>query len=687
MRSFFGELKQRRVYRVAIGYAIAAWASVQVASTVLPTFHVPEWVLQALIIVVGLGFPAALVLAWAFDVTPSGIRKTRRGRGLQAARHRRYAWLLGLLGLLIAAITVGAYWLSRPAIREGEIGLKLRGETAHSGTRTIPEKSIAVLPFSSLSENKENTYFANGMQQEILTRLAKIADLKVIARISTQQYQSKPGSLADVAAQLGVANLLEGSVQKSGDRIRVNVQLIQAQTDAQLWAETYDRQLTDIFEVESDIAKAIGEALHAKLTGRETRAIEDRPTEIPAAYDAYLRGLASERREELSPESLQNSSRFYREAVRLDPKFALAWARLAIGDSNLYFMNYNRTRQRREAAREASETAFRLQPESGETHLARGYYYYYGLEDYVPARRAFEEARRLLPNSPDVLLAISFIDRREAKWQDAIAHQEQAIAHDPRNTQLLFERAITAHWLGEFVDARRILDRGLNIAPDDAELVASKAATFQCEGDLAAADQQFELIALQPSDQIVFDLQMLQLLYKRDYESAIVALKEALVRPAPSLGHAISNYYVLLGLAQERAGDQPGAKATYEAGREVAQTLRRSQDDSPFLSADMAQIYAGLGDKEAAFREAQNTIEFTRKDAAIGPAAHEILARVQARFGETDAAVQTLSDVLQVPNRIFHSGMRLTPANLRLHPVWEPLRNDARFQKLCEEKS
>ena len=647
----------------------------------------PNGFCRPLIIVVGLGFPAALVLAWAFDVTPAGIRKTRRGRGPQAARHRRYAWILGLVGLLIAAVTVGGYWLSHPANREGEIETKPRGQTAHGGTRAFPEKSIAVLPFSSLSENKENTYFASGIQQEILTRLAKIADLKVIARISTQQYQSNPGSLADVAAQLGVANLLEGSVQKSGDRIRVNVQLIQAETDAQLWAETYDRQLTDIFEVESDIAKAIGEALHAKLTGGEERAIEERSTEIPAAYDAYLRGLASEKREELSPESLQNSARFYREAVRLDPKFAFAWARLAIGDSNLYFMNYDRTQQRREAAREASETAFRLRPETGEAHLARGYYYYYGLEDYVPARRAFEEARRLLPNSPDVLLAISFIDRREAKWQDAIAHQEEAIGHDPRNTQLLFERAITAHWLGEFAEARRILDRALNIAPDDAELVASKAATFQSEGDLVAADKQLDLIPLQPSDQIVFDVQMLQLLYKRDYESAIVALKEALVRPAPSLGHAITNYYVLLGLAQEGGGDKRGAEATYKAGREAGEMLRRSQDDSSFLAADMAQICAGLGDREAAFREAQNTIEFTRRDAAIGPAAREILARVQARFGDTEAAVQTLAEVLQVPNRIFHSGMRLTPANLRLHPVWDRLREDVRFKRLCQEKS
>ena len=241
----------------------------------------------------------------------------------------------------------------------------------------------------------------------------------------------------------------------------------------------------------------------------------------------------------------------------------------------------------------------------------------------MPARQAFEEARRLLPNSPDVLLAISFIDRREGKWQDAIAHQEQAISLDPRNTQLLFERAITSHWLGEFVDARRILDRALNIAPDDAELVASKAATFQCEDDLEAADQQLLLIALQPSDQIVFNVQILQLLYKREYLPAIAALKEALLRPAPSLGQALTNYYVLLGLAQERAGQGAEAQATYAAGRQAGETLRRSQDDSPFLAADMAQIRGGLGDRDGAFREAQNTIDRSRKDAVIGPAARQ----------------------------------------------------------------
>ncbi len=213
-----GELRQRRVYRVALGYAIASWLTVQVASTVLPAFHVPEWVLQALIIVAGLGFPAALVLAWAFDVTPSGIRKTRRGRGAVAARHRRYAWVLGIVGLLMAAITVSGYWFWRPLSREGGVELETRGETAGAGTRTIPEKSIAVLPFSSLSEDKENTYFASGVQQEILTRLARIADLKVISRISTQQYQSKPGSLADVAEQLGVANILKAACRKRAIR-------------------------------------------------------------------------------------------------------------------------------------------------------------------------------------------------------------------------------------------------------------------------------------------------------------------------------------------------------------------------------------------------------------------------------------------------------------------------------------
>src|SRR6516164_5074354 len=273
MNSFFRELKNRRVYRVALGYAVAAWLVIQIAFTVLPTFHVPEGLLQALVVLAALGFPAALMLAWAFDVTPSGIEKTPDGTGAVGARNLRYAWLLAAAGFAVAALAVGSYWLWH--------SWRNASTTAKSSTTAmsaIDDKSIAVLPFENLSRDPENAYFADGIQEEILTRLAKIADLKVISRTSTQRYQSKPGNVAEIARQLGVANIVEGSVQKATDQVRVNVQLINAQSDSQLWADTYDRKLTDILVVESEIAEGIAASLQARLTGSEKQALAVKPT-------------------------------------------------------------------------------------------------------------------------------------------------------------------------------------------------------------------------------------------------------------------------------------------------------------------------------------------------------------------------------------------------------------------------
>jgi TolB-like protein/Tfp pilus assembly protein PilF len=416
-------------------------------------------------------------------------------------------------------------------------------------TSNAPEKSIAVLPFENRSGDKANAYFADGIQDEILTRLSKIADLKVISRTSTQHYKSAPENLREIASQLGVANIVEGSVQKNGDSVRVNVQLIKAANDSHLWAETYDRKLTDIFGVESEVAERIAGSLEAKLTGSEQQAIATKPTSNPAAYDAYLHGLATERASEILMESMQNSVRFYREAVQLDPKFALAWARLAIGESNLYFNAYDRTPQRLAAAHQAADTAFKLRPDVGETLVAKGYYQYYGLADYSAARIAFEEAHRLLPNSADVLLAISYLDRRQGRWQDALAHQEEAMQFDPRNPAVYSETSLTYLWQGKYREARAMIDRALNLTPGDPELIARKAASYQAEGNLEAAGNLLEPLPLQPDEPDIFITQMEQLLYKRRYQPIIAALEMALAKPAPLVGQRIGFYYVELGLA------------------------------------------------------------------------------------------------------------------------------------------
>src|SRR5215468_5631161 len=377
MNSFFRELKNRRVYRVALGYAVAAWLVIQIAFTVLPTFHVPEGLLQALVVLAALGFPAALMLAWAFDVTPSGIEKTPEGTGAVGARNMRYAWLLAAAGFAVAALAVGSYWLWHP--------WRNASTTAESSTAAmsaIDEKSVAVLPFENFSRDPDNAYFADGIQEEILTRLAKIADLKVISRTSTQPYQSKPGNIAEIGRQLGVAHILEGSVQKSGNAVRVNVQLIKAANDSHLWADTFDRKLTDIFSVESEVAKAIADQLRAKLTGQEEHVLAAKPTDNPEAYDAYLRGLAYTLKTQAPANSL-GAQKYLREAVRLDPKFALSWALLSLVDARSYISRtLQPTAALREEARQGAETALSLQRNLGEALHAKGYYHYACLKDY-----------------------------------------------------------------------------------------------------------------------------------------------------------------------------------------------------------------------------------------------------------------------------------------------------------------
>jgi TolB-like protein/Flp pilus assembly protein TadD len=330
MGNFVSQLKQRRVYRVAIGYAIVAWLMVQIAATVLPAFHAPEFILPVLIVLLGVGFPVALVLAWAFDITPTGIEKTSEGTGAVAAKNVRYTWALAGIGLLIAVIGVGAYWWwHSPGTRRSMAATDVAAQkdALPPALPAIPKKSIAVLPFDSLSDDKNNAFFAEGVQDEILTRLAKVADLKVIARTSTKKFQSAPENLPDIAKQLGVMNILEGSVQKSNDQVRVNVQLINALTNAHLWAEIYDRKLTDIFAVESEIAKTIADTLQAKLTGSEKAAISSAPTENPEAYQLYLQGrfFWSKR----TAPDLRKSIDYFNQATEKDPRYALAYAAAA----------------------------------------------------------------------------------------------------------------------------------------------------------------------------------------------------------------------------------------------------------------------------------------------------------------------------------------------------------------------
>src|SRR5580704_8633568 len=418
-------------------------------------------------------------------------------------RRTRLRWAATAAGLLaLAAIVAGIVLFSRYRVRSA---------------LAAPEKSVAVLPFENLSRDPENAYFADGIQEEVLTRLAKIADLKVISRSSTQQSQSKPGNLAEIAKQLGVANILEGSVQKAANQVRVNVHLVNVQTGSQLWAETYDRKLSDIFVVESEIAKGIAESLQAKLTGREEQALAAKPTNNPEAYDAYLRGLAFEARSNYSSDALFKAIDFYGLAVQLDPNFALAWARLSGAHALLYFNRGDTTTARRDAAKEALENAQRRQPNSPETLLFVGYYQYWVQRDYELAKTTFEQVSKMSPGDGEVSLALGAVARREGLWDESVAYWERGLALDPRNTALLIEVAWTYAALRQFPTALKLYDRALDILPNELSLMALKASIYQAEGNLQEAAKLLIQVNAQTNSDLAVRIKFAQFRLERNH--------------------------------------------------------------------------------------------------------------------------------------------------------------------------
>jgi TolB-like protein len=540
--NFFGELKRRNVYKVAVAYAVAGWALSQGIAQVFPAFDVPNWAIRSIVLLIIVGLPIALVLAWMFELTPHGIKRTETADAMPAtSRQNKRAWIyVVVIGGLVS------------------IGLFFLGRYTAPTVAPLPAKSIAVLPFENLSEDKANAYFADGIQVEIPTRLAKIADLKVISRTSTQRYQSKPGNLAEIAKQLGVSNILEGSVQKAADQVRVNVQLVNVQTDSQLWAETYDRKLTDIFSVESEIAIRIAESLQAKLSGHEEQALAAKPTNNPEAYDAYLRGLAFEARSNYSSDAIFKAIDFYGLAVQLDPNFALAWARLSGAHALLYF---NR---------------------------------------------------------------------------------------------------------GDATDARR-----------------------QAEGNLQEAAKSLVQVNAQTNSDMAVRIKLTQLRLERNPTEAtqLVQARQARLEFTFGIGKGIKQ--VGLALLRRVAGDTAQAKAAAEQGRNTLEPLRKDQPDNVFVAAALSVAYAILDEKDSALNEAQRAITLvpSSKDRLSGPAFEENLALVELIIGENSRAISTLTRLLKTPySGWLYSPTPITPALLRLDQIWDPLRVDPGFQKLCEQE-
>jgi TolB-like protein/Tfp pilus assembly protein PilF len=548
------------------------------------------------------------------------------------------------------------------------------------------EKSIAVLPFENLSEDKSNAYFADGIQDEISTRLSKIADLKVISRTSTQRYKKTHQKLSEIAKQLGVANLLEGSVQKTNDQVRVNVQLIRAANDSHLWAETFDRRLVDIFSVESEVAKAIADQLRAKLTGQEEEVIAAKPTNNPQAYDAYLRGLAYTLKTGNSPANTLGAQKYLKEAVRLDPKFALAWALLSYVDALGYLtLTPQATEALRDETGQAAETALALQPNLGEAILAKGYYYYACLKDYDAAVRYFEQGRKFLPNSSQIPESLAYVARRRGQWEQSESYFNEAERLDPRNASLLTQHAQSYMLTRRFSEALRKFDQVLDIIPDDVDTLAQQAGIAQAQGDLMRAGALLAPLNPSADDTGALEIQVYQAILERRPAEMISRLSEILANPDPTLGYNNGELRFWLGWAQDVAGDHAAAQESWQQARSELEPFLKEQPDNYVLIGDLALVNMALGDKAAAFALSEQAMKVLPldKDAVDGPAPIEVFARVAAQMGEPDRAIAALQKLLSIPSEgALASRVPLTPALLRLDPMFDPLRNDQRFQKL-----
>jgi len=663
MSSFFEEVKRRKVYRVAIAYVVASWALAQSLAQVLPVFDIPNSVIRAVIAVMLVGFPVALVLAWVFDVTPQGIKTTPTVASPKQVR-RNIAMLIAA-GVAISA-GVGFFVLPRAFARK-------------------IDKSIAVLPFENLSAEKENAYFADGVQDDVLTNLSKIGDLKVISRTSVMPYRGKASNIREIGKTLGVATILEGSVRRIGNRVRVNVQLINTANDEHIWAEDYDRDLTDVFAIQTDLAQKIASELRAKLSPSEKAQIESKPTDNGEAYLAFVQA------HNLSCafqdfDKLKQGEQLYERAIELDPKFALAMARYSQLESWILH-TFDRTPQRREKARSLAERALQLQPDLPEAHLALGYSYYYGDNNYDAALKEFEIAQRGLPNESDAYLAIGAIQRRQGKWTESTANIEKSASLNPKDSWPLQNLADNYQVLRNFDAANKAIDRGLNMNPDGVGLWEAKSKLAIAEkGDFSVAEKAFAVaksIPMTNEEKLrIAGARADVFLLERKYEEG---LREAESLP-DDLFHEfqqhLSRKYFLIGFARKALQDEAGARAAFLKAKDLLEGQLKGSPDAEDMHIQLAKVLAYLGEKDAALTEARRATELRpeTKDAFGGPEIAAGVAEVHAVLGENDRAIEILDGLLSRPSAVTVQG-------LKVNPIWDPLRNDPNFQALLTKYS
>jgi len=673
-RNFFSELKRRNVYKVAVAYAVVGWLLVQVTTQVFPIFEIPNWALRLIVLAIIIGFPIALVIAWAFELTPEGIKRTEDIDPGVDSRAKSRAWIYVVI--VAALLSISLFFLGR-----------FTASTKQNGATEVPAKSIAVLPFENLSEEKANAFFADGVQDEILTDLARIADLKVISRTSVMHYKSGIArNLREIGEQLGVAHVLEGSVQRSGNRVRVNAQLVDARTDRHLWGQTYDRDLADVFAIQSEIARTIADQLQAKLSPGEKSAIERPPTNDITAFGLYTRAkdllLTAAESGAGKADSLQAID-LLNQAVARDPSFFQAYCRLAQAHDSLYSAGYDHTSARLALADAAIEAASRLRPNAGETHLARARNIYQGYRDYNGALAELELARQTLPNDSRVFELSGYIQRRQqGRYEESTRTLERAIELDPRNVVLLQQvAAFNYPRLRHYADAKSAWDRLLAITPDDVSAKAERAMVdFEWKGDTRPLHQMIDAIrATNPAAvQRIAERWNICALAERDAAAANNALIASGENPIGlSSENVFFNRPFVEGVIARMTKDDAKARSAFTAARAQQEKIVQAQPNYGPALCVLGLIDAGLGRKEEALREGRRAVELlpVEKDAPEGVDMVKYLAMIAAWIGDKDFACEQLAIAIRGPSSLSYG-------QLKLMPFWDPLRGDPRFEQI-----
>jgi TolB-like protein/Flp pilus assembly protein TadD len=665
MSGFFEELKRRKVYRVAVAYIVAGGFIIQIASAVFPAWELPSWTFRLVVVLLLIGFPISLILAWAYDVTPQGIRATPTPSAPGAHRRRNLIMLIAT-GVIVSA-AAGFFVLPRASARK-------------------IDKSIAVLPFENLSEDKENAFFADGIQDDILTNLSKVGDLKVISRTSVMSYRTKPTAMREIGKALGVSTILEGSVRRSGNRVRVNVQLIDANTDEHLWAEDYDRDLTDVFAIQTDLAQKITSALQAKLSPSEKALISAKPTENAEAYLLAMQAQELFYRPDKFRDQMLKAEQLLEQATKLDPQFAAAFAGLGMVENWIHH-SFDPTPARRDKAKVAVDTAIRLNPNLPEAHLSLGFFYYYCDRDDQHYQRALDEfaiAQRSFPNNAEVYLAIGAIERRQGKWAQSTANMEKAATLDPKNAWVLQNLALNYEATRNFEAAEKTFDRALEIAPQSFSVRGLKAKlAVEWKGDFSVSEKMIARVppGVDPENMILhWRINILTL--QRKFAEALQLVQKLPDESVQVEGTAPTPKAFLEGITHFFLGEKDKARADFERARVIMEKLISEVPDDSGRHAQLGAIFAGLGRKEDAIREGKRAVELLpeSKDAFDGPQVAVALAQIYCWTGENDQALQLIEGSLSTPNGI-------TVALLKFDPVWDPIRQDPRFQALIDKYS